>query len=106
MSDLTGRLARARVLIVGLCVVGGLCLGWAVGSCRGDEKKAQEVVLTEEGAARCAIVAVGSQGRRPAEELALYLERISGAKVRVRGELVAKGLRKNNFTIMRVNSLI
>ena len=45
MSDLTGRLARARVLIVGLCVVGGLCLGWAVGSCRGDEKKAQEVVL-------------------------------------------------------------
>jgi len=41
------------------------------------------VLLVEEGAARCRIVAAGPDAARPAAELAGYLERVSGAKVPV-----------------------
>ena len=60
-------------------------LGAAGSSGAGKDAQSDEgaVLLVEQGAARCRIVAVGPDAARPAAELAGYLERVSGAKVPV-----------------------
>lgn len=53
-----------------------------------DGSSPGRVLLVEDGAARCRVVAVGPDAARPAAELVRYIERVSAAKVPV---VVVKG---------------